>query len=246
MNRLSVCLLSGGLDSCVAATLAKRDGDDLFLLSVNYGQVMQRELEAAQQIANLLSPQEFKTVLVQGFKDLSRSSRTDRSLIEAGCYPPDPGRGIPEAYPPGRDFSFIFIAAAWAESLILTQPDRYEGGRVVLGTNADDVAVYPDCRVSAYELIDKLLLGCTKAGVALGRSIRVYVPLLNMTKAEVLRTGLTIDAPVDLSWSCYEGGEEACGMCDPCLARLHAFSAAGRRDRCRYRSNAAQPAAASM
>lgn len=231
MRKLAISLLSGGLDSCVASAWAKQQGYELYLLSVNYGQVMRRELDHARQISSYLKPVEHKLLVIEGFNQISRSSRTDANLIEYDR-PLDDGApvDIPAAYPPGRDSSFILIASAWLESLMLEDPTNVESGAIFIGTNKNDAITYPDCRHEVYELLNRMLEISTKISVQYGKRIAVQTPLIDRTKADVVRLGLEVNAPLHLTWSCYEGKDLACGRCDPCKLRLWAFEQVGMHD----------------
>jgi 7-cyano-7-deazaguanine synthase len=223
MRKIAVSLLSGGVDSCVASAWAKLKGYELYLLSVNYGQVMRKELEHARRIGTYLEPVEHKVLVMEGFNQISRSSRTDAELIEYDRPLDDLPTEIPAAYPPGRDASFILIASAWLESLLLEDVRGIESGAIIIGTNKNDADVFPDCRREVYNLLDDMLRMSTKAAVQHGQPMTVLTPLIDKTKADVVRLGVDLGAPLHLTWSCYEGKEYACGRCDPCKLRLWAF-----------------------
>lgn len=235
MNRiLSVCLFSGGLDSTTAALFCRRRGDSVYLLTANYGQVMQRELESAREAAKCIGAVAHRFIELRGFKEISKSARTDAQLIECVGTPEDT---VPSAYPPGRDFTFIGLATAWAESLVLADPAAYDEARVVIGTNATDSLDYPDCKEHVYERFSILLQASLKMTQVLGKRICVEAPLMRLTKAAVVTLGLELGVPFDQTWSCYQGGTDACGTCDACRIRYHAFLANGQRDPVAYRVN---------
>ena len=236
MKKIAVSLLSGGLDSCVASTLAKSQGFDLYLLSIHYGQVMSKELESAKRIAEILQPIEHKILHMNGFNQISRSSRTDSKLIEYDRNVDEEIIGIPDSYPPGRDTSFILIASAWLESLMLKDVKNIEYGKIFIGTNKNDSDVFPDCKNEVYNLMNQILKVSTKVSNQFGKEMNVETPLIDMTKDEVVKLGVEIGAPIEESWSCYEGKDLACGRCDPCNLRLWAFEQAGFQDHIKYRT----------
>jgi len=231
MRRLAVSLLSGGLDSCVASLWAQREGYELYLLSFNYGQVMRRELAHAKRIAHILRPVEHRVLVMEGFREISRSSRTYAELIEYDrALDESASREIPAAYPPGRDTTFIFTASAWLESMMLEAVDEISSGIILIGTNRNDAEVFPDCRATSYDLLNRYLAISTKVAVQFGRAMRITTPLIERTKAEVVALGVELGAPLAETWSCYEGHALACGRCDPCRLRLWAFEANGLTD----------------
>ncbi len=233
-KQIAVCLLSGGIDSAVAAAMFKRAGTELYVLSIDYGQVMQRELTSAQAISDHFNPVERRVVELRGFEAISRSARTDQDLIDRDRQGTLGDGIVPSAYPPGRDFTFISIAAAWAESLILRSPDHYSGADVIIGTNMTDSLDYPDCQEVVYERFTELLRCSLKMCKVLGKDIRVVAPLIHMTKENVVAHGEALGVPLELTWSCYFGGERACGRCDACRIRFHAFKRCGLSDQVRY------------
>lgn len=236
MKKIAVSLISGGLDSCVASAWAKEQGYELYLLSINYGQVMRRELDHARGIGAYLEPIEHKLLVMEGFNQISRSSRTDAELIEYDRPFGDISDDIPAAYPPGRDSSFILIASAWLESLMLENLEHVQSGAVIIGTNKNDAITFPDCRPQVYHLLSQILGISTKVSVQYGKQINVATPLIDLTKDGVVQLGLELKAPLHLTWSCYEGKEVACGRCDPCKLRLWAFAQVGMDDPILYSS----------
>jgi 7-cyano-7-deazaguanine synthase len=226
----NVALFSGGIDSAVAASLT---GSDLYLLSVNYQQVMRRELASAAALSAWLGPVEHRTVEMRGFREVSKSARTDESLIEFDRRGLSDGY-VPSAYPPGRDFTFISIATAWAETIVLAEPDRYDGAKIIIGTNYTDSLDYPDCQESVYQQFSALLSSSLKMCRVLGKTISVEAPLIGLTKQEVVKLGSERGVPFGSTWSCYQGGEKACGRCDACRIRYFAFSDSGLIDPLAY------------
>jgi 7-cyano-7-deazaguanine synthase len=233
-DTLAVCLFSGGIDSAVAAQIVKNTGDEVYLLSVNYGQVMQRELDSARRIARHLSPAEHRVVEIHGFKEISSSGRTREELVDHNRQGILGDGTIPSAYPPGRDFTFISMAAAWAETLVLGSPHKYGSAKVIIGTNFTDTLDYPDCQEFVYERFTDLLNASLKMSVALGKRIGVLAPLIRLTKQEVVFRGQSLGIPLELTWSCYSGAKLACGRCDACRIRYFAFERSGLHDEIEY------------
>lgn len=235
-RRIAVCLVSGGLDSTVAATLVKQERHELYLLSIKYGQKLIKELEYARRVANFFKPVEYKIIDIDGFKDVSFSPLTGDSDIPKDRDLSKPAVGTPLIYPPGRDPFILVLAATWAESLWLADVNNISEAKVIIGTNAYDSSAYPDCSPEFYKRFNELLRVSTKMGRDYGKFIEVATPLIDKSKNEVVKLGLSIDAPLKLTWSCYEGGEKACGRCDACKLRLAAFAAAGEKDAVKYDS----------
>lgn len=217
----AVCLLSGGLDSMVAACEARERGHELFGLSIRYGQRHARELEAASAVAKAIGCREHKVVDV-GLTTFGGSALTDRGIaVPLDRSPGEMSRGIPSTYVPARNTVFLSLALAYAET---------RGAEAIfIGANALDYSGYPDCRPEYYDAFARLARLATKAGVE-GKDLRIEAPLLAMTKADIVRRGLALKAPLHLTWSCYLGGTKACGRCDSCLLRLKGFREAGVPD----------------
>ena len=215
----AVVLLSGGLDSATAAAMAKREGWELFALTLKYGQVHQAELRAARRVAEALGVSRHVELEV----DLKAFGGS--SLTGDGEIPKDHlgDAGIPSTYVPARNTVFLSLALAWAEVL--------NAERIVIGVNAVDYSGYPDCRpefIAAFEYLASL---ATKAGVE-GRELRLYTPLQQLTKAGIIRLGLELGVDYSLTHSCYDPGpdEKPCGHCDSCLIRARGFADAGVQD----------------
>ena len=215
----AVVLLSGGLDSATAAAMAKREGWELFALTLRYGQVHQAELRAARRVAEALSV----TKHVELEVDLKAFGGS--SLTGEGTIPKDDldHPGIPSTYVPARNTVFLSLALAWAEVL--------GAERIVIGVNAIDYSGYPDCRpeyIAAFEYLASL---ATKAGVE-GRPLRLYTPLQHLTKAGIIRLGKELGVDYALTHSCYDPGpdDRPCGHCDSCLLRARGFEEAGVQD----------------
>ena len=215
----AVVLLSGGLDSATAAAMAKREGWELFALTLKYGQVHQAELRAARRVAESLGVSRHVELEVD-LKAFGGSSLTGEGAIPKD----DLGHaGIPSTYVPARNTVFLSLALAWAEVL--------NAERIVIGVNAVDYSGYPDCRpefIAAFEYLASL---ATKAGVE-GRPLRLFTPLQHLTKAGIIRLGTELGVDFSLTHSCYDPGPDGqpCGHCDSCLIRARGFAEAGVQD----------------
>ena len=220
----AVICLSGGMDSCVCAALAARDFD-LFALHFSYGQRTEaRELLAAASIARIVGAKDFLHLEVDIFRRIGGSALTDSRI----AMPDAPAEGVlgdtvPVTYVPFRNAHFLSAAVSWAEVL---------GAELVfIGAVEQDSSGYPDCRPSYYEAFNRLIHEGTGKG-----TIRVVTPLIAMRKSEIVRLGVEVGAPLHVSWSCYSGEQEACGICESCVLRLRAFSQAGLTDPIPYAS----------
>lgn len=219
----AVVLLSGGLDSATILAVARRDGYACHALSFAYGQRHRAELDAAARVARSLGAVAHKTVALD-LSSIGGSALTDASIP----VPDHPSEGIPVTYVPARNTVFLAVALGWAE--VLGAHDLF------IGVNAVDYSGYPDCRpefIAAFEQVARL---GTKAG-AEGAAIRVRAPLVKLSKAEIVRLGVSLKVDYSLTVSCYtadEGGR-ACGVCDSCRLRQQGFVDAGLKDPTVYR-----------
>jgi 7-cyano-7-deazaguanine synthase len=215
----AVVLLSGGMDSCVCAALAARD-HDAAAVHVSYGQrTEQRELQSFLAICQRLNIQHKLAVRNDALRAIGGSALTDEAI--AVPVAESVGHGIPVTYVPFRNAHFLAVAVSWAEVL--------GAGKVYIGAVEPDSSGYPDCRPAYYEAFNAVVKAGTKEG-----SIQVVTPLIAMRKAEIVRLGLELGAPFDLTWSCYSREDQACGKCDSCVLRLQAFEAAGAKDPIAY------------
>jgi 7-cyano-7-deazaguanine synthase len=213
---ITVVLLSGGMDSAVAASLARRQGR-LACLHFTYGQrAAERERRCFEAVAEALQAAERRVLDFSHLGALGGSALTDRRLEVP---PADLERaGIPVTYVPFRNAQFLSAAVAWAEVL---------GAReIVYGAVEEDSSGYPDCRGVFVDAFNRLIETGTRAGAAL----RLSAPLLHKSKAEIVRLGLELKTPFHLTWSCYREAEQACGACDSCALRLRGFREAGAVD----------------
>ena len=221
MSDTAVVLASGGMDSCVTVGLAHQVGHQLALVHVNYGQRTQRrELAAFHAIAeHYCVPESRRFVVDIGFlAAIGGSALTDASLPLPEDEPLD-REGIPISYVPQRNGNLLFIAAAWAEVLGATS--------IWTGMVEEDSSGYPDCRRRFCDAIERAI---AEGNDDEHPDPRIITPLIHMRKAEIVRTGLKINAPLHLTWSCYQREDRACGRCDSCRLRLRGFREAGAED----------------
>ena len=221
MASRAVVLLSGGLDSYTAAAVAKRDGFELYTLSINYGQRHVQELEASGVVARALVVQRHLELEL----DLSRiggSALTSDQIDVPKDQPIDPDV-IPSTYVPARNTIFLSVAMGWAE--VLGASD------IFIGVNALDYSGYPDCRPEFIRAFEQLARLATKAGVE-GRPLTVHTPLIALSKAEIITLGLSLGLDYRLTHSCYDPlpGGRPCGHCDSCRLRAAGFAEAGATD----------------
>jgi 7-cyano-7-deazaguanine synthase len=224
LNRKAVVLLSGGLDSATVLAMARHQGYDCYALSLDYGQRHRAELVAARRVAEATGVQEHK-ILPLSLDAIGGSALTDRSID----VPAAGGEGIPVTYVPARNTVFLALALGWAE--VIGSSDLF------VGVNAVDYSGYPDCRPAFIAAFEQLANLATKAGVE-GEGIRIHAPLIEMSKAEIIKTGAGLDVDYGLTVSCYQADEQgtACGVCDSCQLRAEGFRVAGVTDPTRYRA----------
>jgi 7-cyano-7-deazaguanine synthase len=224
MHSKAVILLSGGLDSATVLAIAREQGFDCYCLSFDYHQRHVAELNAARRVAQTLGAVE-QRVFQLDLSTFGGSALTDNSI----AIPQTPTTGIPVTYVPARNTIMLSLALAWAEVL---------GARdIFIGVNALDYSGYPDCRreyIDAYEHMANL---ATKAAVE-GEPVRIHAPLIDLTKAQIIRRGVLLGVDYGLTVSCYQADTEgqACGRCDSCRIRREGFTAAGLADPTPYSS----------
>ena len=225
MVKKAVCLISGGLDSCVTAFIAKNEDYEIYALSFNYGQKHNKEIQCAKQIVSAVNAKRH-IVFDIDLNRLGGSSLVDKSLeIPIDQNLKDIGKSIPSTYVPARNTVFLSVGLAFAEVV--------DADAIFIGVNATDFSGYPDCRPEYIEAFQKMVDLATKKG-AEGGSIKIRAPLLNMTKAEIIKKGNSLGVPFEKTWSCYKGETRACGRCDSCLLRLKGFKEAGIKDPLEY------------
>jgi len=219
-----VVLLSGGMDSCVTAAIAG-ETHRLALLHASYGQrTERRERRAFDEIADFYSASERLVVRLDVFRQIGGSALTDAKVAV-----PESGEAlgaqaeIPVTYVPFRNAHFLSAAVSWAEVLGAV--------RIYIGAVQQDSSGYPDCRPEFYQAFNEAIRAGTKEG-----RIRVETPLIALRKAQIVTLGLELDAPFDLTWSCYGAEDRACGICESCVLRRQAFATAGAVDPISYAS----------
>jgi 7-cyano-7-deazaguanine synthase len=223
----AVVLLSGGLDSATALAVARRDGYRCHALTVSYGQRHAAELEAARRVAEALGAVEQHVVQLD-LRAFGGSALTSDVAVPKDRAPETMSEAIPITYVPARNTVFLSLALAWAE--VLGSFDIY------LGVNALDYSGYPDCRPEFITAFEGLANLATKAGVENKGQFRIHAPLIQLSKAEIIRLGLTLGVDYGLTHSCYDPLPDgtACGRCDSCALRRAGFGAAGANDPIRY------------
>jgi len=217
---VAVVLLSGGLDSSVTMAMAIDEGYSVHALTIDYGQRHQRELDAARSMARHHGVEH--RVAGVDLSAFGGSALTDTSVDVPSDTPEgDIGDAIPPTYVPARNTVFLSMALAWAEAL--------DADAVFIGANSVDYSGYPDCRPEYIDAMQRVVDLGTKRGVE-GRPIAIRAPILTFTKADIVRKGIELGVPLELTWSCYNGRPLACGRCDSCQLRLRGFSEAGAVD----------------
>jgi 7-cyano-7-deazaguanine synthase len=225
MTKRAVCLISGGLDSAVTAFIAKKQGYKLYALSFRYGQRHTKELSCAKKIAKAVGVIDHIIINIDLQKFGGSSLFSVSSLKIKNHTLKDIGKTIPSTYVPARNTVFLSLALAYAEVINATA--------IFIGVNAVDYSAYPDCRPNYIRAYQHLANLATKHGVK-GKTIRINAPLLSLTKAEIIKTGVKLNVPFGETWSCYRGDAKACGRCDSCLLRLKGFQEAKVKDPISY------------
>ncbi len=223
----AIILLSGGLDSSTVLYFAKKRGYKCYCLIFDYGQRHRKEIKSAiliakaahskRQIVKIGFPWQGSSLLDKNKKIPNRSTVITRQPL----FKKTDNSAIPSTYVPGRNIIFLSFAVSYAEAI--------GANAIFIGANARDFSGYPDCRPKFYEAFRKAVKTGTKTG-ATGRNIGIITPLINMSKADIVRLGFKLKVPYELTWSCYEGNKEPCGKCDSCLFRLKGFKEAGFKD----------------
>jgi 7-cyano-7-deazaguanine synthase len=218
----AVVLVSGGMDSCVTAAIAREENDKLAWLHISYGQwTKNRERRAFNDIADWYIVKDRLDVSIEYLANIGGSSLTDRSIevSEADLE----SEHIPTSYVPFRNANMLAIATSWAEVL--------GAGAIYIGAVAEDSSGYPDCRPEFYEAFQRTI----DAGTRPDTDIQIRTPIIHLSKAEIVKKGIELNAPLHLTWSCYRSEELACGTCDSCALRLRGFLQAGVVDPIAYR-----------
>ena len=220
-NNKAVCLVSGGMDSCVTTAIAREENDEIALLHISYGQrTEKRERKAFEDIADFYNVEKRLAVSIEYLAKIGGSSLTDENIevSEANLESKD----IPTSYVPFRNANMLAIAASWAEVL--------GANAIYIGAVAEDSSGYPDCRPEFYAAFEKTI----EAGTKPETNIKVKTPIIYLSKAEIVKKGIELNAPLHLSWSCYRSEDLACGTCDSCALRLRGFKRAGAIDPIKY------------
>jgi 7-cyano-7-deazaguanine synthase len=218
---LAVVLCSGGMDSCVTTAIAVRENDRLALLHISYGQRTElRERQAFNDIGDHYGVEERLDVSIEYLAKIGGSSLTDRNIAVSDA--DLTSKEIPSSYVPFRNANMLSIATSWAEVI--------GASSIYIGAVAEDSSGYPDCRPEFYEAFQQTI----NAGTKPDTHIEIRTPIIHMTKAEIVKKGIELDAPLHLTWSCYRSNEIACGTCDSCALRLRGFEQAGVKDPIAY------------
>jgi len=221
MKKRAVCIISGGMDSALGATLSRNEGYEIIALHFNYGQrTEQKERQAFESIADFLEAKERYSIDVDFFKTIGASALTDPSLVV-----PTGGieAGVPITYVPFRNGIFLSIATAIAE--------KHEAEAIVIGVVEEDSSGYPDCREGYIQAMERAINLGTKAET----NIEIKMPLVHLKKEQIVQKALELGVPLEKTWSCYQNETKACGVCDSCRLRLKGFALAGVEDPITYR-----------
>lgn len=213
-SSLAICLVSGGMDSCVTAAIAREENDELAFLHVSYGQ--RTEARERRAFAELAAHYGIVKSFVASLDYLARiggSSLTDVSIPVSNA--DLTAREIPTSYVPFRNAHLLSIATSWAEVT--------GARRIYIGAVAEDSSGYPDCRPEFYEAFQRTI----EVGTKPETYVEIKTPVIHLSKSEIVLRGLALGAPLELTWSCYKSEERACGRCDSCTLRLRAFREAG-------------------
>lgn len=214
---VAVVLVSGGMDSCVTAAIAREENKDLAFLHISYGQLTEdREHKAFNDIADFYSAEMRLDISIEHLAKIGGSSLTDENIAvtEADLE----SKEIPTSYVPFRNANMLSIATSWAEVL--------DARAIYIGAVAEDSSGYPDCRPVFYEAFQKAI----DAGTKPETQIEIKTPIIHLSKAQIVKKGVELNAPLHLSWSCYRNEDLACGTCDSCALRLRGFEQAGVKD----------------
>jgi 7-cyano-7-deazaguanine synthase len=228
-KRKAVVLLSGGMDSCVTAAIASQS-HQLALLHASYGQRTEaRERRAFEEIADFYGVKDRLLIRLDSFAQIGGSALTDRKIaVPESSDSAAHSSEIPITYVPFRNAHFLSAAVSWAEVI--------GASAIFVGAVAEDGSGYPDCRPEYYRAFAELV----RQGTRPETHIEIATPVIAMRKSEIIRRGVELGAPLNLTWSCYQLEDEACGTCDSCRLRLRAFAGAGLNDPIAYRARVAQ------
>jgi 7-cyano-7-deazaguanine synthase len=221
-SKIAICLVSGGMDSCVTSAIAKAENNEIAFLHISYGQrTERRERQAFNDIADFFNVEKRLDVSIEYLAKIGGSSLTDSSIevTEADLE----SKEIPTSYVPFRNANMLSIATSWAEVI--------SANSIYIGAVAEDSSGYPDCRPEFYAAFEKTI----DAGTKPETQIKIVTPIIELSKAEIVQKGIELNAPLELSWSCYRSEDLACGTCDSCALRLRGFAIAGVSDPIKYK-----------
>lgn len=228
-RRLAVCLVSGGMDSCVTAAVAHKENEELGFLHVSYGQrTEQRERQSFEQIADHYGVEHRLCISLEQLLKIGGSSLTDQRIPVTAANLSS--KEIPTSYVPFRNAHLLSAATSWGEVIGCSA--------IYIGAVAEDSSGYPDCRPEFYEAFQRAIDVGTKPGT----KIEIKTPVIALKKSEIVKLGLELGAPLHLTWSCYQESQAACGKCDSCALRLRAFREAGIADPIRYQLDSSRSA----
>ena len=220
-SNFAICLVSGGMDSCVTAAIAKQENEEIALLHISYGQrTERRERRAFEEIADFYGVKKRLAVSIEYLAKIGGSSLTDKNIAVAEA--DLESEEIPTSYVPFRNANMLSIATSWAEVL--------KANSIYIGAVAEDSSGYPDCRPEFYAAFERAI----EAGTRPETRVKIETPIIHFSKAEIVREGIELGAPLHLSWSCYRNENLACGACDSCALRLRGFARAGVKDPIEY------------
>ena len=225
MGRLAVCVCSGGIDSTVAATIASREGYELYVLHVSYGQRAElREREAVKRISAYLGAADLKFTTIDMIKELRGSALTDyRKVVPAGEEVKLDKNETPPTWVPCRNLVLLSLASAYAEVI--------SADSIFVGFNAEEAKSYPD---NSKEFVERYNVVLEKAVASFSTPPEVRAPLVDLLKPEIIKKGIEVGAPLKFTYSCYLGGEKHCGLCESCQHRRRGFRNAGVEDPTEY------------
>lgn len=219
----AIVLVSGGMDSCVTAAIAAADNDELALLHISYGQRTEaRERKAFNDIADHYGVEKRLDVSIEHLAKIGGSSLTDEKITVSDA--DLESKQIPTSYVPFRNANMLAIATSWAEAIGATS--------IYIGAVAEDSSGYPDCRPEFYAAFQTAIDTGTKPDT----HIEIRTPIIHLSKSEIVRKAISLNAPLHLTWSCYRSSAKACGTCDSCVLRLRGFEQAGLTDPIEYAS----------
>ncbi|MEO8042828.1 MAG: 7-cyano-7-deazaguanine synthase QueC [Acidobacteriota bacterium] len=222
-SEVAIVLVSGGMDSCLAAAIARESITELAFLHVSYGQLTEaRERRAFNDIADFYSVEKRLDISIEHLAKIGGSSLTDDAFEVSEAHLES--KEIPTSYVPFRNANMLAIAVSWAEVI--------DAGVIYIGAVAEDSSGYPDCRPEFFDAFQKTI----DAGTKPGTSIEIRTPIIHLSKADIVTKGIELGAPLHLTWSCYRSEDVACGTCDSCALRLRGFAKAGQTDPIAYQN----------